>query len=121
MPELPEVETIVRGLAPRLRGRRIERVEVVQPRVAIGNLGAAVGYRFESLHRWGKHIAANLRRSSSRAHLVIHLGMTGQLVWNGEPGKHTHVVIGLDGGDELLYNEAQNEVVFVKYLEPDSE
>ena len=105
MPELPEVEIIVRGLAPRLRGRRIERVEATRSRVAAPGVAEAAGYRIEGLRRWGKYIDADLEREGSRAHLVVHLGMTGQLVWNGEPGKHTRVVIGLDGGDELLYND----------------
>ncbi len=105
MPELPEVETIVRGLAGRLRGRRIERVEAGRSRVVRGDVGQAAGYRVAGLQRWGKHILVELERRRARALLVVHLGMTGQLVWNGQPGKHTRVTIALGGGDELLFND----------------
>ena len=86
-------------------GRRIGRVEWTERRVVSGDLEAAAGFRIDDLRRWGKHIVADLSRGRSRAHLLIHLGMTGQLVLNGPQQKHTHVVFDLEGGDRLLYND----------------
>lgn len=101
MPELPEVETIVRGLAPRLAGRRIESIEVGQPRVLINDIRPAAGSTIRRVRRWGKHIVADL----GRGHLVIHLGMTGQLLFDAPPGPHTHARFHLGRGHTLVYND----------------
>jgi formamidopyrimidine-DNA glycosylase len=82
MPELPEVETVVRQLEPEVEGRRIERLEVLDPRwsrpVAPAELGAQVdGSRIEELGRRGKYILTRLDRSRT---LVMHLRMTGNLI-----------------------------------------
>ena len=108
MPELPEVETIVRGLAGRLLHRRIEQVELRQPRVAIGDITRAAGFTITGVRRRGKFIVVELARSgrsARQAHLVIHLGMTGQLRLDADPGPHTHAAFQLDQGMELLYND----------------
>ncbi|HYM10083.1 MAG TPA: bifunctional DNA-formamidopyrimidine glycosylase/DNA-(apurinic or apyrimidinic site) lyase [Bryobacterales bacterium] len=107
MPELPEVETIVRGLAPRLPGRRIVAIEVRQPRVAAGDLSRAAGFTITAVRRRGKHILLGLRRGRRSAHIVIHLGMTGQLRMDADPGRHTHALIHLDRGLTLLYNDTR--------------
>ena len=107
MPELPEVETIVRGLAPRLLHRRIQHIELTQPRVLIGDVSRAAGFTVTALRRRGKHIILDLRRSNRSAHLVIHLGMTGQLLLDGTPERHTHAVFQLDRGLTLLYNDTR--------------
>jgi formamidopyrimidine-DNA glycosylase len=107
MPELPEVETIVRGLEPRLLHRRIERVAVTQPRVLAGDVTRAAGYTVAAIRRRGKHILIELRKGKQLAHLAVHLGMTGQLVLNGKPGRHTHGLFELDGGLTLLYNDTR--------------
>jgi formamidopyrimidine-DNA glycosylase len=82
MPELPEVETVVRQLEPEVRGRRIERLEVLDPRwsrpVPPGDLGGAVdGSAIEGLGRRGKYILMGLDGSRT---LVMHLRMTGNLI-----------------------------------------
>jgi formamidopyrimidine-DNA glycosylase len=107
MPELPEVETIVRGLAPRLLNRRIESVDVFQARVEIGDISRAAGFVITAVRRRGKFIVIETAkaRNSASAHLVIHLGMTGQLRLDAEPGPHTHAVFHLDRGTTLLYND----------------
>ena len=105
MPELPEVETIVRGLRRCVLGRRIEHVELGQPRVLIGDVGRVAGFVVTSIRRRGKHIVLDLRRGRLSAHLFVHLGMTGQLVLDGQPGPHTHARFQLEGGLELLYND----------------
>ncbi len=82
MPELPEVETVVRQLEPELEGHRIEQLEVLDARwsrpVPPEELGEAVGgARIEGLGRRGKYI---LMRLDGERTLVMHLRMTGNLV-----------------------------------------
>ncbi|MBI3667589.1 MAG: bifunctional DNA-formamidopyrimidine glycosylase/DNA-(apurinic or apyrimidinic site) lyase [Acidobacteria bacterium] len=107
MPELPEVETIVRGLAPRLFHRRIAGVELRQPRVVVGDVGRAAGYQITSVTRRGKHIIFELEKKGRKARLLIHLGMTGQLVMDAAPGRHTHAIFSLEGAPPLLYNDTR--------------
>jgi formamidopyrimidine-DNA glycosylase len=82
MPELPEVETVVRQLEPELEGRRIDRLEVLDARwsrpLPPEDLGKAVsGRRIESLARRGKYMLLALDGEQT---LVMHLRMTGNLV-----------------------------------------
>jgi formamidopyrimidine-DNA glycosylase len=82
MPELPEVETVVRQLEPEVEGRRIERLEVLDQRwsrpLPPGELEAAVtGSTIERLGRRGKYILMGLDRERT---LVMHLRMTGNLI-----------------------------------------
>jgi formamidopyrimidine-DNA glycosylase len=82
MPELPEVETVARQLEPELEGRRIERLEVYDPRwsrpVPPAELGAAVsGATITGLGRRGKYLLLGLEGDRT---LVMHLRMTGNLV-----------------------------------------
>jgi formamidopyrimidine-DNA glycosylase len=82
MPELPEVETVVRQLEPEVEGRRIEQLEVLDPRwsrpVPPQELGAAVsGGTIERLGRRGKYILMGLGGERT---LVMHLRMTGNLI-----------------------------------------
>jgi formamidopyrimidine-DNA glycosylase len=106
VPELPEVETVVRDLRPHLVGRRIRSVEVGQHRLRrswTADTGPLlVGQRIHTVHRRGKWILFDL---DEPLHLGIHLGMTGQLtvVPAAEPrADHTHVVIGLNPGKQQL-------------------
>jgi len=82
MPELPEVETVVRQLEPEVEGRRIERLEVLDPRwsrpLPPEQLGDAVGgSTIERLGRRGKYILMHLDGERT---LVMHLRMTGNLI-----------------------------------------
>ena len=82
MPELPEVETIRRQLEPELLGRRIDQLEVLDPRwsrpVAPRTLAAAVGgRRIAGLGRRGKYLLLRLDRDQT---LVMHLRMTGNVL-----------------------------------------
>jgi formamidopyrimidine-DNA glycosylase len=86
MPELPEVETIRRELAPLVRGRRLERMEILDARwsrpLAPTELAAALeGRRIESLDRRGKYL---LWRFEDDVFLAQHLRMTGGLLWEPE-------------------------------------
>ena len=106
MPELPEVETIRRQLAPRLEGRRIVRVAIHDPRwcepVAPAEVVAAVqGRRIEALRRRGKYFDFAL---SDDVHLLWHLRMTGTLLYDAPPGTpYERVRWTLDDGHELRF------------------
>jgi formamidopyrimidine-DNA glycosylase len=120
MPELPEVETVMRGLAPALAGARIERVEQRRAdlRFAFPDRFAErlAGTRVEALTRRAKYILAEL---DSRETLIIHLGMSGSFRVEAEgethPGRfhrarsrlaaHDHVVLHLAGGARITYND----------------
>lgn len=129
MPELPEVETIVRMLAPHVDGRRIAKAELRLGRMLLGlpprEFGPALeGRRIERVLRRGKYIVFELEGCA----LVIHLGMTGQLTWSPAeyaetPGfvrtvtglqkpkgvhpvdKHTHLILNLEGGERVLFRD----------------
>jgi formamidopyrimidine-DNA glycosylase len=86
MPELPEVEVLVRHLAPLLEGRRVRDVRVRRPRVirpagVVAFRRALVGATFVGLTRRGKYLLFTLRRSANRSTLCLvgHLGMTGRM------------------------------------------
>src|SRR5689334_22355299 len=104
MPELPEVETVVRSVAARLRGRRIVDTRFTSRFVTPGNRAKLVrrltGRRIESVTRRGKFILIALDEGT----LTVHLGMTGKLLLEGEAGEHTHGVFTLDDGT-LLYHD----------------
>ncbi len=101
MPELPEVETIVRGLRRRVVDRTIENVEFHWARTCVGNPDTTIrklrGQRVTGLRRWGKYIVFDLERASRTSVLVVHLRMTGNLLVNAEPGPWTRAVLTLDG------------------------
>lgn len=105
MPELPEVETIARALAPKLRGRRIQSAEFRCLRVLRGDPEATseqlTGRKISGVRRHGKFLLIEL---DGGAYFVVHLGMTGKLLLNGAPGKHTHAIFTLDRG-VLLYDD----------------
>lgn len=104
MPELPEVETIVRDIAPRLEGRHIHSAEVFSPLVLRNNKGsladALAGRKILSVRRHGKHVLLHLDRGV----LVIHLGMTGKLLFNSQPTSHTRAILALDDST-LVYDD----------------
>ncbi len=96
MPELPEVETVVRGLKEKLTGREFSRIEIRTAGCLRGGLdefcGALRGRKILGISRRGKNIVFHL---SGEAALIVHLRMTGrlQLVSPEEPaGTHTHAV-----------------------------
>ncbi|HUV57168.1 MAG TPA: bifunctional DNA-formamidopyrimidine glycosylase/DNA-(apurinic or apyrimidinic site) lyase [Acidimicrobiales bacterium] len=110
MPELPEVETVRASLARDLPGRKIKTVAVNNGRVVRRHKTAKEfrslleGHTIKSVQRLGKNLVIALDNGS---HLVVHLGMTGQLLRAHGPKdlkpKHTHVVITFTQGGELRY------------------
>jgi formamidopyrimidine-DNA glycosylase len=126
MPELPEVETIVRGLDKRVTGDMIESVWIgtrTQPlKSPAAEIAAALeGKKIARVHRAGKHIvfdlekkaartktrrAAPLRQENERSQWIVHLGMTGRMLIcesAAEIVKHTHLVAKLASGRELRF------------------
>ncbi|SEM61093.1 DNA-(apurinic or apyrimidinic site) lyase [Loktanella fryxellensis] len=119
MPELPEVETVRRGLAPVLEGQVIVQADVNRPdlrwpfpdRMADRLTGA----RIERLRRRSKYILADLDRGET---LLIHLGMSGRMLISGgivgdfvhahaAPAKHDHVVLHMGQGARITFNDAR--------------
>jgi formamidopyrimidine-DNA glycosylase len=110
VPELPEVETIVRSLRPRLAGARIDLVwasglplRLARPLDLKLLRRICRGARVASVRRRGKYIVMGLGGESG---VLVHLGMSGRLRLQaaGEPReRHTHVVWGLEGGRELRF------------------
>lgn len=107
MPELPEVETVVRSLAPRLTGQRIIRAEFFSKFVVRQNfdeLSAHVrGQKVESVVRHGKFIVIQLGNGT----LTVHLGMTGKLLVDGRPGPYSRAIFELDRG-LLVYDDIRH-------------
>lgn len=106
MPELPEVETVVRSIAPRIVGQAIRNAEFYSKRVTRGGFAktskAITGAVIRGVRRRGKQILVDLDRGL----LYIHLGMTGKLLWNGDPTKYTRALFELDHGT-LLYDDTR--------------
>jgi formamidopyrimidine-DNA glycosylase len=121
MPELPEVETIRRQLAPALEGRRLERLEVLDPRWSEPAPPAEVedalrGRVIERLSRRGKYLVFEFEDD---VYLVMHLRMTGNLLL-GREGSHVRVRFGLDSGEELLFADVRRFGTGVVLLGPDA-
>jgi formamidopyrimidine-DNA glycosylase len=98
VPELPEVETVVRSVA-RIVGRRILSAEFTCTRILRGDAdqmsAKLAGRRIRAIERRGKFIVIEL---DAGHYLTIHLGMTGKLLLGGTPGRHTHAIMNLDRG-----------------------
>ena len=110
MPELPEVETIVRGLRPTLPCKTIERLRILhadvlrQPRREFS--ARLKGRTFESVNRRGKNIVAHLTEGVV---LVVNLGMTGRLVWARDETSTTHPAVRftVNTGPALVYDDVR--------------
>ncbi|MCW3039816.1 MAG: mutM, partial [Solirubrobacterales bacterium] len=106
MPELPEVETIRRGLVPLLEGRAITALTVHDPRWTLPLdhhvvEDAVAGRTVEALHRRGKYLDAAL---TGDVHLLMHLRMTGTLLYDTAPDQpYRRVTFALDDGHELAF------------------
>jgi len=124
MPELPEVETVARGLRQTILGRRIVSVclgktDFIDDPVALEE--HLPGRMIEAVERFGKFMLLKLSAAAAKegafsngdalpASLLVHLGMTGQLAPSPATlpkQKHTHVCLLLDDGRELRYTDAR--------------
>ena len=107
MPELPEVETIRAQLAPRLVGRSLVRVEILDPRLTrpydLFEVAEELeGDRVLAVERRGKYL---LVRLGSGLALVVHLRMTGSFGFS--PVSHERAVLELDDGARLVYRDVR--------------
>lgn len=119
MPELPEVETVRKGLLPAMEGALITNAAVNRPdlrwpfpeRMA----ERLTGKRINALRRRSKYILADLDSGET---LLIHLGMSGRMTVSGHtigefhhphptPGKHDHVVFDMENGARVTFNDAR--------------
>ncbi|MEQ9447961.1 MAG: bifunctional DNA-formamidopyrimidine glycosylase/DNA-(apurinic or apyrimidinic site) lyase [Rhodospirillaceae bacterium] len=109
MPELPEVETVCRGLAPVLEGRRLARVDVRRPNLRIpfpdGFAARLAGRTIQRVYRRAKYILMDLDDGTV---LVVHLGMSGRMVvaaGSFAPERHDHVILTTADGAIVRYND----------------
>jgi formamidopyrimidine-DNA glycosylase len=113
VPELPEVETIRARLAPRLEGRRLERVEIVDPRLTRPEPPEAVAALLEGeliiqVGRRGKYLVFEFE---SGRHLLVHLRMTGNVEHPAQGGlaadPYRRAVVKLDDGTDVAYRDVR--------------
>jgi len=117
MPELPEVETVRRGLSPVMEGEVITRADVNRPDLRwpfpARMADRLTGQRVERLRRRSKYILADMNSGES---LLIHLGMSGRMLVSGDPlgqfvhdhpmpAKHDHVVLHMGNGARITFND----------------
>ena len=120
MPELPEVETVRRGLRPVMEGRRIARADVRRPdlrwpfpeRMAERLTGA----RVNGIGRRSKYLLLELDTGET---LIVHLGMSGRMLVGDQmlgefhhdvgagPGPHDHVILDMEDGARVTFNDAR--------------
>lgn len=129
MPELPEVETIVRDLAKYLPGKTIKEIKVLNKKTFLAKPQSAVGGKIKKVWRRGKQVIIDLTNDK---HLIIHLKMTGQLILapsaslragskkklivgghpiagvdQNLPNKFTRVIFKLANGGQLFFNDVR--------------
>jgi len=123
MPELPEVETIKNGLKDKIVGRTIKGVEVRVAKIFQGNVKLISGAKVKSVERRAKMLVVGLSNGYS---LLVHLKMTGQLVFDSQkgdkskrvagghpsddwvkdlPSKFTHMIFNFTDGSVLYFND----------------
>lgn len=122
MPELPEVETMRRGLEKKLLGKKIQDIEVRLPTIFQGDIESVVGEEFVAFQRFGKALVMQLSNDHS---IAAHVKMTGQFVYKETkgtekevknfhpklgvgselPNKWTHVIFTFFDGSKLFYND----------------
>lgn len=107
MPELPEVETTVRGLEPHLTGQRLTRVSTMRPDLRrpfpVDLAQRLTGATVTGLSRRAKYGIISTDRDD---HMIFHLGMSGSWrIGAGEPGKHDHLLIDTAAGQRLMLHD----------------
>jgi formamidopyrimidine-DNA glycosylase len=130
MPELPEVETLKLGLQKYLIGHRIEDIDVKISKILQGERSEVIGAKVTDIKRVGKGLIIELDNGFD---LVIHLKMTGQLIFRDKstskfplspkaggvvPGKHSHVIFNLDKGAKLYFNDLR-QFGYIKIIKKD--
>ena len=137
MPELPEVETIRRGLERYLVGKKIINIDFIDPKLSQGPLLHRRGVTVAAVKRFGKGLVIDLANNYS---IAIHVKMTGQLIYKDNrinkdlilPIKHTRAVFNLENNSKLFFNDIRrfgwikhlkttevNQLPFFKNLGPE--
>jgi len=113
MPELPEVETVRRGIAPVFTGSRLRHVDIRTAKLRfdlpIDLAQRLMGARVIYVGRRGKYLHLDTDRSDS---LILHLGMSGKILIsdhdpNWQPNKHDHLRFVTDSGKDVVFNDAR--------------
>ena len=118
MPELPEVETIRRGLVECIKGRKVSDVKIFCDKSFIGPKEVIVGAKILDIRRFGKALVIDLNNEVS---IICHLRMTGQMIYRGAqefagghpsdnlvaelPNKQTRVEFDFETGEKLYFND----------------
>lgn len=128
MPELPEVETIRKGLEKYMVGHSIESVDILHPGIIQGDTANVLGSTVTGIRRIGKGLIIDLSNDYS---LAIHIKLTGQLIYRDKetekqpvskdkvgsvPNKFTHVLFHLGKPEALLYYNDQRRFGWIKIL-----
>ena len=121
MPELPEVETIVRRLLPKIKGKNITRIKVLREKSWQGDAQLVLNNEVVDVYRRAKLTIIKLAKNDY--FLLVHLKMTGQLIYVGAdqervggghptadwvaalPSKHTRIIFDLSDGAKLFFND----------------
>ena len=119
MPELPEVETIKRQLSRKIKGKKIKSVKVNLPKLVKYPLkkfkDLVKGVKINKISRRAKLLIIEL---SNNYCLVIHLKLSGQLIFNGQISKHSHIVYYFTNKDILVHNDVR-QFGFIKIVPKD--
>ena len=117
MPELPEVETVMRGIEPAMTGYKIDQLILNRPDLRwpfpSGMAERVSGTKVLGLRRRSKYIMADLDSDET---LLIHLGMSGRILVSGDPlgkfahdhppiEKHDHVIFSMENGARITFND----------------
>jgi len=106
MPELPEVETIRRQLNLLLAGKKIEEIEILLPKIVKTPLAefkkVTAGAKIKEFKRRAKILIIELTNGYS---LLMHLKLSGQLIFDGQKTKFTHAIFHFSDGHHLIFND----------------
>jgi len=119
MPELPEVETIKRQLNLLIADKKIKRIEILLPKIVKAPLAefkkAVQGAKIIEIDRRAKILIIHLNNGWS---LLIHLKLSGQLIFDGQKTKFTHVIFHFSDGHRLIFNDLR-QFGYVKLVKTD--
>jgi len=108
MPELPEVETIRRQLEQKAVGETIEKIEILEPKMFIGDPKNIIGSKIIGVGRTAKVLRI---RFANGAAILAHFKLNGQFFWraagNDAPARFTRVVFHFKSGARLLFNDSR--------------
>jgi len=120
LPELPEVETIRRGLEKHLVGKKINELEILDLKLSKENLSHVKSVKVTTVRRFGKGLVIELDNEYS---IAVHIKMTGQLIFKQNkqdilPDKHTRAIFKLENAAVLYFNDIRR-FGWIKILKTD--